>query len=222
MDVQALKAERREATGTAEARRLRRKGKVPCVLYGHGEEVVSLAVPADGVHQLLESGQHLVSLEVDGKPERALVKDVQFDTWGREARHLDFTRVALDETVTVAVEIVSHGTPKEVLSGGVLEQPLHSLEVECKADAIPDGITVEVGDLDAGDMVHVRDLELPAGVRALADGDTVVFIVEEARAEEEPAPEEAPEAETAEPEVIGRVAKEESEEPEDKKQEKGS
>ncbi len=211
MRTETVKAERRATTGSASARRLRRDGRVPGVLYGHGEDVVLLTLAAEPIHQLLETGHHLVTLDLDGLQERALMKSVQFDPWGQEILHVDFTRVRLDETVTVSVEIVPHGTPKSVLSGGVLEQPLHTLELECKADTIPDNIRVEVGELDAGEMVHVGDLQLPEGVRAVAEPDAIVFVVQEARAEEAPA-EPVPDKAAEEPEVISRVAKEESDE----------
>jgi len=210
MTAQTLKAERRTAVGSASASRLRRQGKVPAVLYGHREETTLLALSAEQVRELVESGHHLVTLEVDGALERALVKEVQFDPWGQEILHLDFARVGLHESVHVSVEVVPHGTPKAVLAGGVLEQPLRSVELECRADAIPDVIRVEVGHLEGGQVLHVRDLPLPEGARMLTDPDTVAFIVQEPRVEEVPA-EAAPEAAAEEPEVIRRAPKEEPE-----------
>ena len=217
MELRALKADPRQSTGSAAARRLRREGKVPSVLYGHGEEVVALSVSAEDMRRVLETGHHLVTLDLGGREESALVKEVQFDTWEREILHVDFGRVALHETVTVSVEVVSHGTPKSVLAGGVLEQPLHSVELECRADAIPDQIRVEVGEMETGDMIHVRDLPLPDGVKAMTEPEAIVFVVHEARIVEE-APEAAPaEAAAAEPEVIGRAAKPEEEASEEEK-----
>ena len=219
MEIQALEVERREAQGSAAARRLRRQGKVPGVLYGHGQEVVPLTLPAEAVHEVLETGRKLVTLKLGGVQERALVKEVQFDSWGREILHVDFSRVALDEVVNVEVEIIGHGTPKAALSGGVLEQPLRRLPIACKADAIPDSIRAEVSAMETGHMIHVRDLQLPEGVKALADADGIVFIVKEARVEEVVAAP-APEAAVAEPEVIGRAAKAEAEEGEEQEKEK--
>jgi len=216
MDIQVLRAERREVKGSASVRRLRRQGRVPGILYGHGEEVLMLSLPAEAFHELLETGRRLAILDVAGKQERVLVKEIQFDTWGREILHVDFSRVALDEAVTIPVEVVAHGTPKAVLAGAVLEQPLHALDVECNADHIPDQIVVEVAELEPGAMLHVRDLELPEGVRAIAEPETIVFVLREAREEEE-AEAPAPEAAADEPEVIGRAAKEEGEEKEAEK-----
>ena len=129
MDIDALAAERRTAFGSANTRRLRDAGKTPAVLYGHGEDVLPLALSAADVQAVVESGHHVVTLNVEGNPERALVKDVQFDNWQSRVLHVDFARVALDETVSIAVELKTHGQPKAVLAGGVLEQPMHQLHV---------------------------------------------------------------------------------------------
>jgi len=207
MEDMVYSAERRQQTGSQSARRLRRQGKVPAVLYGHGEEVLALALSHESVEHIVTSGHHLVNLDIDGKRERAIIREVQWDSWGREILHIDFGRVALDERVTVEVEIVPHGTPKAVLAGAVLEQPLHSVEVSCQADRIPDEIRVEVGAMEVGQMIHVRDLDFPEGVVPRGDPDQIVFILQEPRGEEvEAAPEEAAPA-PSEPEVIGRPAR---------------
>jgi len=210
MNIDALTAVRRTAFGSANTRRLRREGKTPAVLYGHGEDVLPLVLHSTEVHAMVESGHHIATLNIEGKPERALVKDVQFDGWQSCVLHVDFARVALDETVSVAVELKTHGQPKAVLAGGVLEQPMHQMHVECKADHIPDAITVEIGHLEMNQMLHVKDLPLPDGIQALDDPDAPVVVIHEPRAgveEEAPAPAEG-EAQ-AEPEVIGRGAEEE-------------
>jgi len=218
MEVQSLKAEARQATGSAGARRVRRSGRVPAVLYGHGEDAVALSVPAEEVNRLLDAGHHLVTLDLDGRAERALVKEVQFDTWEKQVLHVDFSRVGLHETVTVSVEVIAHGTPKAVLSGAILEQPLYSIEVECAADAIPDNIRVEVSDLEVNQMIHVRDLSLPVGVKAVTDLDALVLSVHEARGAALAEAEAAPTAEAApEPEVIGRPPKTDEESSDEEK-----
>ncbi len=214
MEEQVLKATRRTTSGSANARRRRHAGEVLAILYGHGEDVVSLALAADAVHHMIENGHHLVTLEIEGSQQSAIIKQVQWDTWSRHILHIDFGRVALDEHVTCAVEIVSHGTPKDVASGAVLTQPLHSIEVTCTAGNIPDAIRVEIGHLETGQAVHVRDLELPEGVVVAVDPAVVVISLQEPRgleadAEAEP---EAAEVGTAEPEVIGKGSKETAEE----------
>jgi len=211
MAIETIRAERRNVAGSVNARRLRRGGLVPGILYGHGEDAVSVAMPHDELRKFLDTGHHILSINLDGKRERALVKEVQYDAWGRALLHVDFARVSLHEKVTVAIPVMPHGTPKTVLAGGILEHPLNQIEVECEADKIPDEIIVEVAHLEPNEMIHVRDLELPSGVTAVTDPDATVFVVHEARhIELEEAPvEEA--AEEAEPEVIGRAAKPEDE-----------
>ena len=220
MKIQELQAEMREAHGSRLARRLRFEGKVPCVLYGHGETVVNLALATGAVAEMLESGQQLVTLNLGGRPERAIVKEIQYDTWGREILHVDFNRVALDEIVNVAIEVIAHGTPKAILAGAVLEQPLRRIQVACTADAIPESIRVEVAELGVNEKIHVRELKLPPGVKVLDEPEAIVFVVKETREEVVVA---APVAEAgaAEPEIIGRVAKEEGEEAESGEKEKG-
>ena len=213
MKGQTFHAERREETGSSAARRLRQSNKIPCVLYGHGEEVIPLALAADSADELLHGGHQVITLDHDGNQDAVLVKDVQHDTWGQAVLHIDFARVSLDETVTVVVEIVGHGQPKAVLSGGILEQPLHSVEIECKANAIPAEIRVETGELELGAMIHVRELPIPEGARAVSEPDAVVFALHEARKVEEVVSEEAPAEEAAaEPELIGRETADKEEE----------
>lgn len=220
MKIEELNVESRSSQGSAAARRLRCEGKVPGVLYGHGQDVQMLSVSQEELSAVLQSGHQLVTLRTGDHQERALLKEVQFDTWGREILHVDFSRVALDETVTVTVEIVSHGTPKAILTGAVLEQTLRRIEVACKADAIPENIRVEVAELEVNDKITVKDLPLPAGVKAMADADAIVFIVKETREEVMPAATAVEGATSAEPEVIGRAAKEAEEEGAEEKPEK--
>jgi large subunit ribosomal protein L25 len=210
MKIDQLNAELRAGGGSAASRRLRGSGKVPGVLYGHKEEVLSLAVDAEALGQLLETGHHVVTLNIGEQEQRALLKEVQYDTWGREILHVDFSRVALDERVTVEVPVIAHGTPKAILSGAVLEQPLRSVSLECQADEIPDDIRVEVSAMELDNKIQVRDLPLPAGAVVKNEPDAIVFVVKAARVEEVVA--EAAPAAAAEPELIGRAAKEEAEE----------
>ena len=220
MKIEELKAEPRTTRGSAHSRQLRQTGKVPGILYGHGQEVVMLSLPGDELRHAIEVGHRLVTIKLGDREERALVKEVQFDTWGQEILHVDFGRVALDETVTIEVEVVSHGTPKGALSGGVLEQPLRRVQLECKADAIPDQIRVEVERLDLNDKIQVRDLPIPPGAKITEDPDAIVFIVKETHEEEVVAAAPAAEAVAAEPEVIGRAAKEAEAEEEEPAKEK--
>ena len=209
MDISVLDAERREESGTRVSRRLRRAGMAPAVLYGHGLEVVSLAVSEEAIREIIERDQRSLDLRVGGDAQRALIKDVQWDTWGREILHIDFVRVSKDERVKVSVALDFHGTPNAVSSGAMMEHPLIAVDIECRVDEIPERIRVDVGEMEVGDVIHVSDLALPQGATCVTTASSIAAVLHPPR--EAAAEEEAEEAEPAEgePEVIGRAAKEE-------------
>jgi large subunit ribosomal protein L25 len=195
-----ISAQARQELGSRASRRIREAGGLPGVIYGHKEAVVPVTLPKKEVVTHLTHGAHLFDLTLDGKSEKVLVKEVQYDHLGLEVLHVDFTRVSLDEKVEVTVEIELKGTPKGENDGGVLQQVLTEIEVECLVTDIPEVIRHNVSEMGLDDVLHVRDLTLPPGVRAIPDGDVIVATVKEiTEAEEAPA-----EGETAEPELIGR------------------
>jgi len=206
-----LVAETRAGRGKQAARRLRRTGKVPAVVYGHKEETLSVALPLEEVEKAIRRGVRVVDLKAGGKEEKALIRDVQWDHLGKDLLHVDFARVAADERIVLTVPIELRGTAPGVTAGGVLDQPMHTLSIECLAISIPDTIRVNVGELQIGSAIHVKDLVLPAGVKAMSDPEAIVVQVKQPVAEEE-APVAAEAAEAAEPEVIGAKEKAEEEE----------
>jgi large subunit ribosomal protein L25 len=161
-----------------------------------------LSLAEDDVVKAIRHGARVVDLQADGKTEKALIREVQWDHLGKDILHVDFARVAADERIVVPVRIELRGTAPGVAQGGVLDQPLHTLEVECLALSVPESIRVNVGALQVGGAIHVRDLVLPPDVKAMADPDAIVIHVTAPKVEAEAAV--APAAETAEPEVIGR------------------
>ena len=195
----------RSELGSRANKRLRDTGQVPGVIYGHKEAVVPVTLPKKELETHLSRGTHLFELQLDGKSERALVKEVQYDHLGIDVIHIDFARVSLDERVKVTVPIELKGTPKGEAEEGVLQQILAEIEVECLVTDIPDAIRHNVSEMGVDDVLHVRDLTLPPGVKAMQDGEVIVAAVR-VIAEEEVAP--AAEAEAGEPEVIGRKAEE--------------
>lgn len=206
-----LVAEKREAGGSRVARRLRKQGKVPGVLYGHKEETVALTLSLEDLQRAIRHGVRVVDLKANGKVEKALIRDVQWDHLGKELLHIDFARIAADERVVVTVPIEIRGTAPGIAAGGVLDVQMHRLSVECLAISLPDSIRVNVGELQMGSAIHVRELVLPPGVKAMADADAVVVQVtaKTVEAEAPAAVAEVPGA--AEPEVIGRKATAEEE-----------
>ena len=206
-----LEATPRERLGTRYARRLRKEGKLPAVLYGHGETPAHVAVDRHELHELLHDGAHMLELHHNGKPETCLIQDVQYDYMGDEIVHVDLVRRSMSEEVSVniAIEITGQDECKALQeSGAFLDQSLTDLEVICKANAIPDQLTVDITELEVHGSVSVGDVPMPTGVRTEHDPDDVVVAVHVAAAEPEEE-EEAAEGEGGEPEVIGEGEKEE-------------
>ena len=196
-----LKAAPRTHLGTRNARKLRETGQVPAIIYGHGEAVRPISVNLHDLTVAIQHGARMLNLDLDGGGEQVLVKDVQYDYLGTKIIHADFTRVSLDEKVTLAVALHFRGTPKGVESdGGVLTTTLNEIEVECLPTDIPEAIQVHVVGMAVGDTLTVADLTLPEGVVAVTDPGAVVASVTVVAEEEEELVEEAAEAQ---PEVIG-------------------
>jgi large subunit ribosomal protein L25 len=201
-----ITAKPRSELGSRANKRLRDAGMIPGVIYGHKEAVVPVTLPKKETVNYLKHGAHVFDLAVDGKSEKCLVKEVQYDHLGAEVIHVDFARVSLDEKVEVTVPLELKGEPKGEKDGGVLQQVIAELEIECLVTDIPDKITFNVSEMALNDVIHIKELPLPTGVRCLQDADLIAIQVKEVK-EEEVAP---AEAETAEPEIIGKKAEEEA------------
>ncbi|MGH7566658.1 MAG: 50S ribosomal protein L25/general stress protein Ctc [Gemmatimonadota bacterium] len=208
-----ISAKTREGRGKGAARTSRRAGRIPGVLYGHGEESVPLSVDANELQRLV----HAISIEntiVDldmgaGEPYKVLIRELQRHPFRDEFVHIDFFHVAMDEMIQVEIPIVLMGTPTGVKNkGGVMDHQLRELEVFCLPGSIPEKIELDVSNLDIGDSIHVSDIQLP-DVEILTDLDrSVVAVLAPTVIEvEEAAAEEA----ILEPEVIGRGKEEEEE-----------
>ncbi|MFN4261714.1 MAG: 50S ribosomal protein L25 [Gemmataceae bacterium] len=198
-----LVAQVRQEHGSQAMRRLRRQGKLPAVLYGHKEETVSLTLPKDDVVKALRHGVRVLDLKTNGTIQKALIREIQWDYLGKEILHVDFYRISADERVVVTVPLELRGTAPGVAGGGILEQPLHHVEIECLALNMPESIRVNIGNLQLNDVLHIRDLTLPPGVKVLAEEDAVVVQIKPPQEEEEEA------AAVVEPELIRKPEKEE-------------
>jgi large subunit ribosomal protein L25 len=179
MDTQ-LKAERRDGAGKGVARKLRAEGRVPAVYYGHGEPALSISVDARELLHLLHAtaGTNLlVDLMIDGKPHMAIAREIQRDHIRNSFKHVDFLAVSRTETITVDVEVREVGEPAGVKAGGVIEHHLREVEIETLPQDVPDAIEVDVTALELGDMLHVRDLVPPTGVKILSNPDDAVLSV---------------------------------------------
>jgi large subunit ribosomal protein L25 len=201
----------RQTRGSRLARRLRGQGLIPAVLYGHKEQTLTLAVSMEELSRTIRQGTRVVDLEAGGKTDKALIKEVQWDHLGLEILHVDFNRVSADERIVIEVRLEIRGTAPGVATGGVVDQPLHNIKVECPALSPPESIRVNIGELQLGQAIHVKDIKLPDGVVALTDSEAIVVHVTQKVVVEEAAPVVAAPT-TAEPEVIGRKPSEEKEE----------
>jgi large subunit ribosomal protein L25 len=200
-----LKAEVREHTGSKDAARVRKQGRIPAIVYGHKKEAVAVSLDTHNLVEGLHHGRRLVDVQIGRKREKVLVKDLQYDHLGKDIIHVDLMRVDVKEMVKVAVPIELKGTAKGTHSGGIIEEHANSLEVECKVTDIPESIIVSVKEVDVGDSLHAGDIEVPEGVKLVSDPSTVLVtcgLVAAAKTTEE-LEEEAPVA----PEVITEAKK---------------
>ena len=213
-----LAVKRRTQTGSRQCRRLRDQGLVPGNLYGHKQETVPLTLTAAEVTPLVRAGARVLDVELDGKVEKVLFREIQWDYLGKDVVHVDLLRVDPNETLTVEVKVELKGTAPGSLSGGVLDHTLRTLTVECLAIQIPDSVIVKISFLEIGHALHVRDLEVPPNTRILNNPDAVVVRVAQPGAEIEVAPAAVGEEGPAQPEIIGRKVAETEEEGEPEKE----
>ncbi|QDV33168.1 50S ribosomal protein L25 [Tautonia plasticadhaerens] len=173
-----------KGTGSRASKRLRADGRVPAIIYGHKQDPVPISLSNDDVAMMLKKSVHLAQLSWEGKSEMAVVRDVQWDHLGKDIIHLDFLRVSAGETVEAEVALEMHGEPVGLALGGRLEQLVRSLKIKAKPDAIPKSLTLEVGGLNVGDAILVRDLKglMPDGVTTEAEESVMLVHVVEKKA----------------------------------------
>jgi large subunit ribosomal protein L25 len=203
-------AKTRSEKGSRANKRLRDQGLLPGVVYGHKEAVIPITLPRKEVMNHILHGAHLFDLALDGKSEKVLVKEVQYDHLGNELIHIDFTRVSLDEKVKVTIPLELKGTPKGEAEGAVLQQIIAELQVECLVTEIPELVRHNVSEMEKDSVLHIKDLQFPPGVKCLQDGELIVATVREVQ--ELVVTPEAAEAGAAEPEIIGKGKEEVAEE----------
>jgi len=175
-----IQAELRTEFGKGAARRTRRAGRVPAIIYGHGAETRHLSLPEHELMLALKTQNALLRLEGLGTPELALPKAVQRDPLRGIIEHVDLIGVRRGEKVTVEIAVRVTG---EVFSGGLLDQQLVTVSIEAEATHIPTGIDVDVEGMEVGTAVHAKDLALPAGTTLQTDPDALVLHVVEPAAE---------------------------------------
>ena len=214
-----LKAEVRKELGSKHSVKIRLQGKIPAIVYGHGQEPETLSLNGQDFSEGLHHGHRLFDIEFGGKTEKLLVKDIQYDHLGKKIIHADLIRVDLSEKIKVETPLIFKGTPAGSHEGGLLEEHLDRIEIECMVTDMPETIDVSVKSLNVGDSLHARDIQLPAGVKLLTNPDALLIschlpVVVAAAATEEAV--EVAEEPTS-PEVITERKPKEGEEEESKK-----
>jgi large subunit ribosomal protein L25 len=206
-----LHVEVRRERGSRAARKLRGAGRIPAVLYGHGEENIALSVPQDEIETAVRHRAHLVNLE-GGVTESALIQSLQWDTYGVEILHADLYRVRKGEMHEAVVAVQLRGEAPGSKEGGIVQLVLHEIEIMCAVESIPDVFEISINDLHLNSEITAGEIKLPEGATLITPVDDVVVHCIDAARVAAPAEEEAvPGGEGAEPEVIGRK-KEEGEE----------
>jgi large subunit ribosomal protein L25 len=199
MEIRKLPTEARKPKGSAEARRARRAGHVPAIVYGLGRDPYACLVDRHEFERELHAGNRTFQLGVAGKSEAALLQDVQYDPLGMHVVHVDFKRIDLAAKVRVLVPLTFTGHP-EVVAGAVLDHVSGDIHVECLPTAIPREIEVSVAGMKIGEHLEAKDLKLPEGVALADDVHKTIASFHYRHVEAEPVAAEG--AEAAEPVVL--------------------
>lgn len=205
-----IKSEKRQGLGSNAARRLRKQGFVPAVLYGESMESRPLVVSKKDIVQILklESGENTIfKVAVDTDMYDAMIKDLQVDPVTDELLHADLIRISMDKPVRVTVPIVHSGEPVGVKTeGGFVDFVTREVEVECLPRDIPESLSIDISELHIHQSIKAEGMAIPAGVKLITEPATVLVLVSLPHKEEEAFPGEKPEEavadESAEPEVI--------------------
>jgi large subunit ribosomal protein L25 len=210
-----LSAETRERAGKGASRAMRREGRVPAVIYGNNQEHLSIHVEEKELVKLLNTGffmNSVVMVEVGGKAQRTLPKDVQFHPVTDRPLHVDFLRIGEHAAVTVGVPVrfENEEAAPGLKRGGVLNVVRHELELSCDAANIPDEIVIDLAGYDIGDSIHISAVTLPKGATpTIEDRDfTIATLVGSSGMKAEAAEAEAEAAEAGEVPTVGEEAAE--------------
>jgi large subunit ribosomal protein L25 len=181
----SINAEKRESLGTRVARRYRKSGKVPAVLARKGDQPLHLLVDAKEFERIVKRHARIINLAHPAGKDKVFIREVQYDHLDEHAIHVDFTKIAMDELLTLEVPLLLKGKPVGVTEeGGVLDQYIKVLKIQCLPDAIPDHVEADVSQLKKDVKFTIKDLPVPAGLKILHEPDLVLAIVQEHKVEE--------------------------------------
>ena len=214
MNRYSIEVEKRDETGKGVARKLRRNGLIPGVVYGHNREPQALTVDPNDLKGKINSNA-IIDLNIDGEEETVMIKDFQKDVIKEDIIHVDFQQISMDETISITVPIKLVGDAPGVREGGVLQQLMRDVDIEVLPTNIPDEIELNIDELTLSDSLEVGDLDVPEDVNVLNSPDDVIVTIVAPSEEIEEEEEEELEEEFIEPEVIGEEEEEEEEEGEE-------
>jgi large subunit ribosomal protein L25 len=169
-----LQAELRERIGSKASAAVRKRGRIPCIVYGHKQEPVAISVDAHDFLEGVHHGHRLMDITVNGATEKMLIKELQYDHLGRDVVHVDLIRVDVTEMIEVSVPVELKGVAKGVADGGIVESNTDHLDIECLAINIPESIVVSIKDLGVGESIKAADVKLPEGVKLVSSPETIV------------------------------------------------
>ena len=219
MDKVSIVVQPRDVTGSRAARRLRKAGLIPGVLYGHGKEATMIAVDPHALRAALSTGagtHAVLAVNVEGhkRAHHAVVKEMELDPVKSTVTHIDLQEIRLDETIETTVAVRFEGEAKGVKAGGMLDESTREVTIKCLVTAVPEHFVLDISEMDINDTAKVGDLVVPEGLEIVDDPEQVLCSVlpprkveEEAEEVVAEAAEGAPEAEP-EPEIVGKGEKE--------------
>ncbi len=182
-NIQDLAAKKRERAGKGTARAVRKQGRVPAVIYGDKQDPEIISLVKNDITGLYNTGRilnTLLNIDVEGKKQRAIARDVQLDPVKDMILHIDFLRLGKDAKIAVEVTVsfINEESCAGLRAGGVLNVVRHSVELNCPADSIPEKIEVNLEGLELGDSVHISAIALPEGVTpVISDRDFTIATI---------------------------------------------
>jgi large subunit ribosomal protein L25 len=205
VSAHTLKAQRRERLGSRYAKRDRAAGRLPAVLYGHGQPPVSIALEAKEALKFFHQGEKVFTIELsgEGKGQTVILKDLQFDYLGTNVVHVDLARVDLDEEITANVHVNLIGEAIGLKkAGAILTHPITQIAIKCTVRTLPDHIDVDISGLDMNQEIKARDVKLTGSFKLASDPDAILAAISEVKEEVVVAEAAAVEGAAAGPEVI--------------------
>ena len=201
----AINVQKRDETGSLRMRRLRQSGRIPGIVYGHGQDSIAISMDTRDINRMIRDGRHVVELAGDIK-ESALIKEVQWDSLGSTVVHVDFARVDATEVVEVSLTVDLRGVAPGTRAGGIVKLALHEIDVRCPALKVPEHLEININGLELEQSITAGEVKLPESAILITDASAVVVACVAPTVELEES--EDGEA-SAEPEVIGRKAEDE-------------